>query len=549
MWLLQLLYSETVRSAARHVRSPHPAFRQPPADVPSRDSLGFLAAVACIGALLVAGFAWAYSSPIGSSPDDDFHQSSIWCPYPLEDSGCRLVYDDAGVAVGAYVPEIVRYASKCFAFQPEQSATCVDDLDATLVASDRIDRGDYPGLYYEVMRIFVGEDPVRSILVMRFFNATLAVLLLSAVAATMPRVGHRLMVLALVGTAVPLNIFLIASVNPSSWAIVGVAVAWLSSLALATSDTTRRTVAAGVLVVAGAALAAASRSDAAAYVLVALVAMAILTWRDLRRRPLLLAVPVVAGALCLASYFSAAQRTALVTGFEGDSDRNPDDVLFHNLTELPSLLAGLSGGFKGLGWFDTAMPAITHISVVAVVAGLVLNGLRAMWPEKFLSLALLATALTVLPLLVLQGSLSKVGEAVQPRYLLPLVFVAIATALVGRPRSGSPGLTTSQTVAVYTLLVLANSFGLHANIRRYVTGQDVLSFNLGQNAEWWWSFGPSPMEVWAIGSAAFAVGALLLFHVRESARPEASERAGMSTVSTAAGDRRRRLPPDGGRVA
>lgn len=520
------------------MRSPHSTFPQQPNGVaPSRISIGSLAVVACIGALLVSGFSWAFSSPIGSSPDDDFHQSSIWCPYPLEDSGCLLLYDSVGAVEGAYVPEIVNDASKCYALQPEQSAACVDNLGVTLVPTDRVDRGSYPGWYYAAMRRFVGEDPVRSILVMRFFNVTLAVLILAAVAATMPREGRRMMVLALLGTAVPLNIFLIASVNPSSWAIVGVAVAWLSSLALATSDTIRRRVASGGLVLAGAALAAASRSDAAAYVLVALVAMAILTWRDLRSKPLLLVVPAAAGALSLASYFSAAQRTALVTGFGADTGEEPDDVLFHNLTELPNLLAGLSGGFMGgLGWLDTAMPAITHVSVAAVVAGLIATGLRAMWPEKLLSLAIVATALTVLPLRVLQGSHATVGVQVQPRYLLPLVFVAVATALAGRPRSDSPGLTTSQTIAVYTLLVLANTFGLHANIRRYVTGQDVLSFNLGQKVEWWWSFGPSPMEVWAIGSAAFAVGALLLFHVRESSRHEGSGRAGMSAVSTAGGE-------------
>ena len=99
------------------------------------------------------------------------------------------------------------------------------------------------------------------------------------------------------------------------------------------------------------------------------------------------------------------------------------------------------------------------------------------------------------------------------------MIVALATALAGRPNEESPGLTSTQTIVVYTLLVLANSFGLHANIRRYVTGQDVRAFNLGQGAEWWWSFGPSPMEVWAIGSFAFAVGALLLFRVRESRPP------------------------------
>ena len=504
-------------SAGRHVRSTPSAAHHPAGASPVRGYRDLLVVLACVTALGVAGFAWAFSSPIGSSPDDDFHQSSIWCPHPLEDSGCRLHYDDDGAVKGAYVPEVVRYASDCYAFQPEQSASCVDDLSAALVPSDRIDRGSYPGWYYEFMRVFVGNDPERSILVMRFFNVALAGLLLSAVGAVMPHPGRRMMVLALLGTAIPLNVFLIASVNPSSWAIVGVAVAWLSSFALATAGTRRARVAAGALVVVGAAQAAASRTDAAAFVVVALFAMVVLMWRQLRReaRRVIGPVLVLAAVLGAASFLASPQRNALFTGFGAEGDRSPADVFFYNITELPNLLAGLWGGFLGLGWLDTSMPAITHVSVGAVVAGLITVGLREMWPEKTLSLALVVAVLVGAPLVMLQASLATVGYSVQTRYLLPLMVVAVASVLAGRPNAESPGLTTSQTVVAYTLLVLANSFGLHANIRRYVTGQDVLAFNLGQNAEWWWSFGPSPMEVWAIGSAAFAVGALLLFRVRE----------------------------------
>lgn len=44
-------------------------------------------------AALLAGLAWAASSPPGSSPDEDFHLASIWCPPPVESSGCELTQD------------------------------------------------------------------------------------------------------------------------------------------------------------------------------------------------------------------------------------------------------------------------------------------------------------------------------------------------------------------------------------------------------------------------------------------------------------------------
>lgn len=104
-----------------------------------------------------------------------------------------------------------------------------------------------------------------------------------------------------------------------------------------------------------------------------------------------------------------------------------------------------------------------------------------------------------------------VGENVQPRYFLPLVTALVGIAVLGE--TGPVRLSGVQRAVVWALLVGANSVALHSNIRRYVTGQDVWLFNLGQGAEWWWSFGPSPMEVWAIGSAAFAVVALAILLV------------------------------------
>ena len=37
--------------------------------------------------MLLTGLGWAVSSPVESSPDDNYHLGSIWCPRP---AGCLL---------------------------------------------------------------------------------------------------------------------------------------------------------------------------------------------------------------------------------------------------------------------------------------------------------------------------------------------------------------------------------------------------------------------------------------------------------------------------
>ena len=39
--------------------------------------------VVVLAAALVSGICWSLASPIGASPDDDYHQASIWRPVPL----------------------------------------------------------------------------------------------------------------------------------------------------------------------------------------------------------------------------------------------------------------------------------------------------------------------------------------------------------------------------------------------------------------------------------------------------------------------------------
>ena len=77
---------------------------------------------------------------------------------------------------------------------------------------------------------------------------------------------------------VPLGFFLIASTNPSSWAISGVGGFWLALLTVAETTGKRRAGAVAASIVL-AAMAAGSRGDAAVYIAISCVVVLLLAWK------------------------------------------------------------------------------------------------------------------------------------------------------------------------------------------------------------------------------------------------------------------------------
>jgi len=285
-----------------------------------------------------------------------------------------------------------------------------------------------------------------------------------------------------------------------------VTVSWASLYVLLGAPTRLQAISATVLFLLGAAVAASSRGDAAAYVVLVGFAVCVLRWRDVSARPWRLVVPVVAAAAGLVSFIGAQQTQVLSGGFEVVVDRPTEELWFRNLTELPALVIGVFGvgPLGNLGWFDTGMPAVTTISAALVAGGLLFAGFGAMTARKGIALAVVGAGLLAIPLYLLQISRNVVGENLQPRYLLPLVPALLGLALSGRGGDDAVRPTRGQAVLAYALLVIAQSMALHATMRRFVTGSDVGVFNL-EPTEWWWNSAPSPMVVWALGTGAFAV--------------------------------------------
>jgi hypothetical protein len=470
--------------------------------------------------------AWAFASPVGASPDDDYHLASIWCaneartdlcaPDQVHGEGWRLV-----------LPGIT--SAPCYVADVDASAACqewVDDPDPTHAADHGNWIGAYPPVYYAVMNVFASTDIQTSALVMRLVNVALFVAFTTVLAFFLPATLRVPLIAGWTITAVPLTAFLIASNNPASWALIGVGGSWLAALGWFRS-TGRRSWVLGALTVIGVLLAAGARTDAAVYSILGLGIASVISFERTRAFGLKLILPavlvVIAAVLYRTSGYAAVAEGGLSGGIPDPEVRDPLSVLAFNVISIPQLWTGVFGSW-GLGWRMETWPGFAMVEFAAFVVfiGLASLGLRAMPRRKALMAIALVATLYLLPLYVLTVSGSVVSENVQPRYILPLVVVLAGLLLfTGGERPLTPG--RWHVIPAIVLLAGANAIALYINLRRYITGLDLQQLSLDARAEWWWTgFPVGPTVLCLLGSVAFAgavavLGAAWLRAGRETA--------------------------------
>ncbi len=466
--------------------------------------------------LLVAFGAWALSSPIGASPDEDYHLASIWCGRGEVPGACER----GDESDSREVPLAIREAA-CFAFKADQSAQCQAIPFAegdTLVETTRGNFvGDYPPVFYAAMSVFVGSDPSVSVLVMRMVNAVLFLALATTVCLLVPVGMRRAVVLGFAVTSVPFGMFLVPSINPSSWAIMSVPLAFVAALGMFRAPSLPRTLALGLVAGIATLMGAGARADAALFVALAFVAAGVVGARLRRSQWPHLAYVGLLAAVSVWSFLTAGQSGAVTA-----ERKTPFTWLgLIDLTwAIPNLWLGNFGTW-GLGWLDTGLPAIVYVTGWGLFAAAVFVGLGTRGVRHGLAVAAVAGASFVVPTYIQYVSDVPVGTGVQPRYILPLLILLGVVALT-RLRSAAVRLSPVQWGTVVVGLAVINAVSLHVNTRRYVTGADVRTLNLDSHLEWWWGLPIGPFETWLIGSVAFAVAlALLSFDLT---RPALAER-------------------------
>ncbi|QIG38317.1 DUF2142 domain-containing protein [Microbacterium sp. 4R-513] len=497
-----------------------------------RRTRALAAAIAVPVLIFVTLAAWAFASPVGSTPDDNFHLASIWCGLGDRPGIC----EESGNPETRLVPSPIINAP-CYAYHPEASADCWHPEQPGLSEASWMNaNGLYPPLFYATMSVFVGPDVVASVVTMRLFNAALAVGMLTGLFFALPRRARPALVISALASAVPLGLFIIPSTNPSSWAILASMTIWVA-LYGAFTTTGRRQIVLGAIAVLGAVIGAGARADAAAFAVFAVAIAAILGAR--RRRPLL--VPLASAALVvivsIAFFLTSGQSDVVSSGLPNENPPLSLTQQLANIVGIPILWLDAFGG-SGLGWLDTAVPAVVTVLGFGAFCGAIFVGIHRVGLRRAIALTLAFAALWLVPFVLFNQSHASVGSIVQSRYLLPLMIILVGVASLA-PRILHSWRGTRMLVAG-AALSLAMAVALHYNIRRYTVGADSNAVDPGRDAEWWWATAPSPLAIWVIGSLAFAaVFVVLWFVLREvSDQPDIDETVAVPTTDTEASPKR-----------
>lgn len=495
--------------------------------------------------LFVALASWGLSSPVGSAPDDTYHLPTIWCSWGEHESCAR----DAQGSLAA--PEVI--SKVCTYQRPLVSAACEYQRSQQLVTVGHL---QYVGsdvqlegnaVFHRVLRIFVGPDAERSALTMRIFNVTLAAGMFVWALMVSRGGSRRALTLSWLVAIVPVGMFIVSSTNPSGWVVVGVGTYWVFLLTLcrsAGSTTARRSSALAGLIV-SASLAVGARADALVLIGGATVAVVIVAWPHIREKRLvgagLLLLTVLFGAL--AALTSIRDRVLLVVQGIGDTDgADPRlvagglDPTLNHILELPSFVWALVGGqaptfsfptayLRGLGWLDTGIPSITGLLALSALVAVFAWGLGMYGVRKVVALGVAILTLCLSILLPLEGVNFAPTFVLQPRYMLPMLFVIVALAAL-RPLSGErPRLAV--IAGIVSAMIIANGAAQLASLHRYTNGESLPWMRLDMEPSWWWTAFPvGPTGVWLIGLAGFMVFAVAVGAISRRGLPATSKNQG-----------------------
>lgn len=488
-------------------------------------------------ALMLLGLSWSIASPLGSSADEQFHATNIWCAWG-ESETCEIAADGSTVSVPAPISK-----SFCYIKWPATAgAGCLSDFVENSYLADTLTStsyfsldSTYSPLFYKAIRTFVGTDVESTIVTMRVLNVLLAAIIFFWAFAVSTKTIRRALMLSWGLAIVPIGIFFISSINPSSWMITGIGTYWAFLATALSPEPSRRSRIfswAGVAFSAG--LALGSRTDAVIYLSILTLAVAILNAGNIRRhlnRITLIALVIVSvliiwiGSRIFSNRFGILlEERNLSWGSDIPSGNLPAPL--KTISELPAFFYGLFGaqgpfsdvymglyategirtsGFSyGLGWTEFDLPSFVGIFGGTATLIVLFIGFRTLTLNRLISVAVLVVSFATLILLVRATIDFTTIAQIQPRYLFPLALASIGTALVVKIHD-SPLLSRSQTLILVLVLTISGSIAWLATASRYAVGPKGVLTNFGQPHEWWGSVGPGRLGWFIIASAAMAL--------------------------------------------
>jgi hypothetical protein len=433
-------------------------------------------------------FGWAIGSPPGSSPDEDLHLSSAWCHAKYQEGNCETI------------PKRLVEVGKCYFFDSQTTSVCEESIAQIEVAPERI-YGDKR--YYHFLSNFISLSSVdRSTIQLRVVNSILSSIAIFLIIVLTTRSIYLPILISWLTVNIPLGFFILSSVNPSSWLYIFAFLFLPFVYKLFQQKESSTLVSSKILIlIATLILALEGRSDtllfASIFAVSLLPVIFNLTMKNEKYKTFVnIFTLVMAGPLAIAVW----NRSNLVNFREFKIGE------WEILTSLPSIVTGVFGGW-GLGSLETTMPPITYIGSFVTILVILFMSLRFINKSESITYILLGFFAFLIPFFVLVRSNLRVGEWVQPRYILPIFYALIGLCLIVIFRSFKTKPLLLVTNFLFVISTISFSFALHTFYRRYTVGLDNYSLIFREPDSWWWKFDafPSPVLTYFVTVIVFIV--------------------------------------------
>ena len=431
--------------------------------------------------LLVLGclVPWALAMPLFSAPDEGAHMVKAYA----------VVHGEAGrldpETGHRYfpVPSVIAHGgdgdNPCFAFQPDQTADCLELHQTGPVHEVSSSAASYPPFFH----LAVGWPSLitsgsASLYLMRLAGAVLVALFMALAVESVARMrGRAPLLLGLAVAVTPAVLYFGAMVNPSGLTIAAALAAWTGGIFLGRSPGLRRVGWAAARVGLPLCVVVLLRRDSVLWGGLIIVALVALTpWDRLRHLARCRAVWAWAAAImgCAVAQLalSGAETGGALTG------ENAGGSFWNAVNDANFIARGVAGGI--LGWFDVTLPFPVFPIYLVSTGFLVIAAIG--FASRRVGLTLLGMTTAAVAVTVAVGSVR--WPYFQGRYLLPLtVGVPIVAGLglaeaLGRVRLALP---RRLLWLLFPVLVFAQVFSFAQALRRYVSGA---------TQDWWFFSAP-----------------------------------------------------------
>ena len=493
--------------------------------------------------------AWSMGSAVGSSPDEGYVLTSIWCadmplrkglgdlpqPAPPTETSppvfskgetCRLNPVKPG---SVWLPSRVVEAN-CSRNSEFVSAECQKTLTDDLVSTDQVNSGLYPEPYLTVMHFTVGRDIFKSVIYMRLLNSLIASVLI-IFALSLNKKTFTDLTFTFLSAIVPVGISLISSVNTSSWAITGSTIFVLSLLAVNHKYLkSRHNMICLFSALVGFWIANASRFETKYLLMLVIIIFVIYKFSDyflLLQIQKKIAVLAIMSLIVVTLLSSLSVKWLFAVDAFGYQNKDPIVLLLLNLLNLPLFITGFFGSW-GLNSFDVLLMQTVWLFATTSFLLIICNSLKHSKKQNQIIGLTLITIFCAAILISLQKFFVEIRDIVQPRYFFPMLIGASLLVTANKQSKFSNSLMISAGILATT----ANAIALRTVIRKYVSGPSVkITQSLNFPRDWWWTdkdsgttlWAPEPEMVWLIGSLAFALLFAVIIYERKLESAETSK--------------------------